>query len=107
LGGTCGHQRVILPAAASNSACLPDVADREPIGEWIVRVDDVRRDARDPSLTAEGRYDRRVLPDPRLLDESARKHGAQDSRMSEVLVEREFSFGVQRGHLGAGAGAAG
>src|SRR4029079_11314887 len=81
---------------------LPDVADRESVREWIVRIDDVRRHAGDPRLTAEGRYDCCVLSDLRLLDEAAREHRSQHSGMPEVLVEREFSFRVERRHLGAG-----
>src|SRR5678815_3912143 len=65
---------------------LPDVAHRESVREWIVRIDDVRCHTSDPRLTAECRHDGGVLPDSCLLNEAAGEYGSQHAGMPEVPV---------------------
>src|SRR5438105_14061139 len=48
----------------------PDIADGEPFGERITRIDDVAREARDPRLSAQRAHHRRIRADLRLGAES-------------------------------------
>src|SRR5262249_3255687 len=84
----------------------PDVADGVALGERVVCVDHVAREAGDPGLAAQGRYHCGVRAHGRLRDQAAGEDGAEDALVAEVLVEAEASPRVESGHARAGAGAA-
>src|SRR6266540_1108601 len=97
------------PELATNSGSirLPDVADREALGEGVVGVDDVRGEAGDPGRAGDRGHDGGTVADHRLLHEPTGEDRAQDALVAEVLVQAQLAAGMEDGHLGAGAGAAG
>src|SRR5579872_1754759 len=81
----------------------PDIAHRESFGEWIVFFDHVVAEARDPGSAADGGYHRTIWPDLDFFHQTAGEDCTQDTFVAKVLVETEFSLGVERRHSGTGS----
>ena len=67
----------------------PDIAEGEALGKRIAEIHDVAREARDPCLPAQRRHHRRIRPHLCFRDEPARKDGAENALVMEILVEPE------------------
>src|SRR5580765_4237400 len=88
--------------------CLPpNVSDRETVRERVLRIHHILRKPRDPRLPGKRRHHRGVFSHARFFQEASSECSAEDALVDEILVQAELSLGVQRRHLGAGAGAAG
>src|SRR5580700_9118085 len=74
------------PRNQESAGSAPDIPNREARRKWIVGIDNIIGDARDPGAPADRRDDSGVRANPRFCDQLASECRPEDSLVHKILV---------------------